>query len=177
MATENAFPQDPPAGVGLKHRLKRELQEYLIVSGYLAFLFCAISAYTSLLLSKHSESNTLTYTFALINALLMGKAILTGEMMHLGRRAETRPLYQSVLLKSSLFFLLVFVFHFLEEYIRCIIYSRPFASVMDELELEQLVARSIIVFCALIPLFAFRELRRVLGEEKLYSILLTHPGR
>jgi hypothetical protein len=177
MTTENAVPQSLPAAANFKERAKRELKEYLIVSGYLAFLFCAIAAYTSLLLNKYTESNTLTYTFAILNALFIGKAILTGEMLHLGRRAETRPLYQSVLLKSFLFFLLVLAFHFLEDYIKCFIYGRPLASVLEEVELEQLTARSIIVFCALLPLFAFRELRRVLGEEKFYAILLSHPEK
>jgi len=27
------------------------------------------------------------------------------------------------------------------------------------------------IFCAFVPLFAFRELRRLLGEEKLYAVL------
>jgi hypothetical protein len=36
--------------------------------------------------------------------------------------------------------------------------------------LDELIGRSIIIFCAFIPLFAFRELRRVLGEEKLYEM-------
>jgi len=38
-----------------------------------------------------------------------------------------------------------------------------------------LIARTIVVFCAFIPLFGFMELRRVLGEEKLYT-LLRSPG-
>ncbi|WP_157467532.1 hypothetical protein [Edaphobacter aggregans] len=35
---------------------------------------------------------------------------------------------------------------------------------------DQLIARSIIILRAFVPLFAFRELRRVLGEENLYEL-------
>jgi hypothetical protein len=35
--------------------------------------------------------------------------------------------------------------------------------------MEDMVA--LVVFCAFISLFGFRELRRVLGEEKLYALV------
>lgn len=153
------------------HRAAHELKDYAIVSTYLAVLFCAVAAYTALLLRRYDVStDTLSYTFAIINALVIGKVILIGEMLHLGRRVETRPLYQSVLLKSFLFGLLVFAFHILEEFIKRLIHHKPAGTVLDEMEVKQMLARSIIILCAFLPLFAFRELRRVLGEEKLYAL-------
>jgi hypothetical protein len=166
MTSENS-----PTAPGFKHRAKHELKDYAIVSTYLAVLFCTVAAYTTLLLKKYDVTDdTLTYTFAIINALVIGKVILIGEMLRLGRRAETRPLYQSVLLKSFLFGLLVFAFHLLEEFIKRLIHGKPAGTVLHELDLEQMLARSIIILCAFVPLFAFRELRRVLGEEKLYAL-------
>jgi hypothetical protein len=123
-----------------------------------------------LLLRQHDESSTLNYTFALINALVIGKVILIGEMMHLGRRAETRPLYQSIILKSIVYGLFIFAFHLLEEFIKRLIHHQPAGTVLHEMELEQLIARSIVILCALVPLFAFRELSRVLGEGKLNEL-------
>ncbi|MDE1177051.1 MAG: hypothetical protein PW789_10660 [Edaphobacter sp.] len=166
----NPASPNPPAAPGFKQRAARELKNYAAVSAYLAILFCAVTTYTALLLRRYDESDTLTYTFALLNALVIGKVILLGEMLHLGRRVESRPLYQSVLLKSLLFALLVFLFHLLEEFIKRLVHGKPAGTVLEELELERLIARSIIIFCAFVPLFAFRELHRVLGEEKLHSI-------
>lgn len=176
MTTPNVNLSTPPVAVGFKERAKREVKEFTLIAVYLGVLFCAISAYTSLLLGKYGESNTLTYSFAIINALVIAKVILTGDMLSLGHRVERRPLYQSALVKAVLFFVLVLAFHFLEDFIKAFFRGKPLGSVIDELEVEQVIARSIIVLCAFVPLFAFRELRRVLGEEKLYSLFCSRPA-
>ncbi len=121
----------------------------------------------------------MNYTFAIINALVIAKVILIGQMVRIGRHAETRPLYQSVLLKSLIFGMLVFLFHLLEEFVKRLYHHLPAGTVLREMDYEVLLARSIIVLCAFIPLFAFRELRRVLGEEKLHTLFFTraHVGR
>jgi drug/metabolite transporter (DMT)-like permease len=169
-ATNSATPKPT-----FRQRATHELKDYLIMSGYLAVLFCAISAYTQLLLSKYDVDSELTFTFALINALVIGKVILLGEMMHLGRRIEARPLYQFVLLKSILFTLLVFAFHLVEEVIKRIYHHLPNGTVLHKLDLEKITASSIIILCAFIPLFAFRELGRALGPGRL-SALFSQPA-
>jgi hypothetical protein len=165
--------KDPPAP-SFKQKAKEELKDYAIISLYLAFFFSALVTYTILLLRKY-DIDSLNYTFAIINALIIAKVILIGEMMHLGKRAEARPLYQAVLFKSVLFSLLVLAFHFLEEFIKRLIHGKPFGTVWHEIDSDQLIARSIIVFCTFLPLFAFRELHRVLGPEKLHALFFT-PG-
>ena len=162
-----------PAKEGMKQRAKHELKDFLIISVYLAFFFCALTAYTSLVLKKY-EISPITYTFAIINALVISKVILIGEMVKIGRHAETRRLYQSVLYKSVIFGLLVLAFHFVEEFVKRLIHGEPAGTVYHEIDLDQLVARSIIVFCVFIPLFAFIELRRVLGEEEFYTLFIRH---
>ena len=161
---------------GIKQRAKHELKDFAIVSGYLAVLFCAVATYTMLLLRKYDETTALNYTFAIINALIIGKVILIGEMMHVGKRAETRPLYQSVLLKSVIFGLFVFAFHLLEEFIKRLIHHQPAGTVLHEIEMQQLIARSIIILLALLPLFAFRELHRILGGDKLHDLFFREAG-
>jgi hypothetical protein len=163
-----------PAALGFKQKAKEELKDYAIVSLYLAFFFCALVTYT-MLVSKHDIDSSLNYTFAIINALVIAKVILIGEMMHLGKRAEARPLYQSVLFKSVLFGLFVLAFHFLEEFIKRLIHGEPFGTVWHNIDSDQLIARSVVVFCAFLPLFAFRELHRVLGPGKLHTLFFT-PG-
>lgn len=160
------------AAPGFKQRAARELKDYAIISAYLAVLFCAISTYTALLLRKY-DVDTWNYALALINALVIGKVILIGEMVRLGRRTETLPLYQAVLLKSFLFGLLIFLFHLIEEFVKRLIHHQPAGTVLHNLDYEELLARTIIVLCALVPLFAFRELARVLGKEKLHSLLFN----
>ena len=151
-----------PAAQSFKQKAREELIDFAMVSLYLAFFFCALVTYTMLLLRKH-DIDSPNYAFAIINALIIGKVILIGELMHLGRRAETRPLYQAVLFKSVIFSLFVLAFHFLEEFIKRLIHGKPFGTVWHEIDPDELLARSIIVFCTFLPLFAVRELHVVLG--------------
>jgi hypothetical protein len=156
---------------GLKQKAKHELVDFAWISFYLAFFFCALVTYTMLMLRNYDiRDSSLNYTFALINALVIGKVILIGEMAHLGREAETRPLYQAALYKAIVYSLLVLAFHFLEEFIRRIIHGKPVGTVLHNIHSEELISRTIVIFCTFLPLFAFRELRRVLGEQALYAL-------
>ena len=165
-----------PAAPGFKQKAAREFKEYLWISGYLAFFFCALSTYTMLLLRKYDLENYMNYSFAIINALVIGKVILIAQMAHLGRGYEAKPVYQSVLYKSFIFGVVVFAFHIVEEFVKRVIQGKPFGSVLYATRWEDLIARTIVVFCAFIPLFGFMELRRVLGEERLYLLLRTRGG-
>jgi len=161
-----------PAKPAFKERAKEEFKSYLRISAYLAVLFCTLTAYTMLISRRADIDSPLTFGFALINALVIGKVILIGEMMKLGHHSETRPPYQTVLRKSFLFGLLIFAFHLLEEFVKRLIHHQPAGTVLREIDLEQLAARSLVLLIALVPLFAFRELARVLGQEKLHELFL-----
>jgi hypothetical protein len=166
-----------PAAPSFKQKAAREFKEYLWISAYLAFFFCALSTYRTLLLRKYDlNDNYLNYGFAIITALVVGKVILVAQMAHLGRGYEAKPLYQTVLYKSLVFGAVVFAFHFVEEFVKRVIHGKPFGTVWRETRWEDIVAWTIIVFCAFIPLFGFMELRRVLGEERLYLLLRSRGG-
>ena len=165
-----------------KEKAKHEFINYAVISAYLAAFFCAIVTYTMLLLRKYDISDdAMNYTFAIINALVIGKVILIGKIFNLGRSAEDRPLYQTVLLKSVFYGLLVFGFHLLEEFIKRLIHGEPAGTVWHNMNYEDLIGRSILIFLSFIPLFAFIELRRLVGEEKLHALFFkrgtaTDPG-
>jgi hypothetical protein len=157
------------APVGFKKKAENELKEYAFISLYLAFVLCAISTYTMLVLRRY-EVSYWTYGTAIINALIVAKIILIGRMAHLGRQFEARPLYQSVLYKSLAFGLLLFVFHVVEEVIKRLVHHHSVAGVIRDIDTDQMMARTIIVICAFVPLFAWTELRRVMGEDKLHAL-------
>lgn len=158
-----------PAKPGFKQKAKQEFKDFVLIAAYLAVLFCVLSTYAMLLLRKY-EISYLNYSFAIINALVIAKVILIGEMVHFGREAEGKPLYQSVLYKAFVFGLLVFAFHFVEEFVKRVIHGEPSGTVWDRIDANDLIAKSILIFCAFIPLFAFRELDRVMGEDKLHAL-------
>jgi hypothetical protein len=154
---------------GLKQKAAHELKELAVIFLYLAFFFCAIATYSMLLLNKFQISY-FTYGAALINALVIAKVILIGEYVRLGKRIEARPLLYSAVWKAFLFGLLVFAFHIVEEAIKQLVHGQSIAEAFREMRLDDLLCRSLIVFCTFVPLFAFRELRRVLGEDEFRAL-------
>ncbi len=100
--------------ISLKQKALHEIKEMVALTLYLAFFFCALATYRMLLLRQfHVES--LTFAFAVINALVVAKVIMIGEFARVGRRHESKPLLGSTIWKAFVFGLLVLVFHFAEE--------------------------------------------------------------
>jgi len=146
-----------------KAKIKHELKEMLTLSLYLAFFFCALAIYDLLLLRQYNVEYW-TIAFALINALVITKVIMIGEYAKLGRRHEDKALLVSAVWKAFVFGLLVFAFHVVEELIKRLIHGSD--------------VRSIVVFCVFVPLFAWREFRRVMGEESFVDLVFgsRHKG-
>jgi hypothetical protein len=65
---------------------------------------------------------------------------------------------------------LVFSFHLLEEVIKQLVHGDTIASAFHQIRIDILICRSLVVFCTFIPLFAFRDLQRVLGEDNFRSL-------
>jgi hypothetical protein len=153
----------------LKQKAAHELVQLVAIFLYLAFFFCALATYSMLLLK---EFNVLyfTYGFALINALVIAKVILIGEYAHLGKKHEAKPLLQAAIYKAFLFTSLVFGFHVVEEVIKLLLHRENLARALHEIRIDDLLGRSLVVFCTLITLFAFRELQRVLGEDNFRAL-------
>jgi len=154
----------------LKQKAIHELVEAVGISLYLAFFFCAIVTYRLILLHDFREAS-LNYSFAVINALVIAKVILIGEASHLGRRYEARSLLLSSIYKALLYGLLVFGFHIAEEAIKRLLHGGNIADVFRDMRLDDLLCRTLVVFCTFIPFFAFRELRRALGEDKFNDLV------
>ena len=159
-----------------KQKIKHELFEMLTILLYLAFFFYALTAYDMFLLRQH-QVEFWSYTFAIVNALVITKVIMIGEYAKLGRRHEEKPLFVSAIWKAFVFGLLVFAFHVIEEVVKRLIHGADMARASHDIRVDQFVSRSIVVFCTFIPLFAFREIRRVMGEEEFQTLLFGARGR
>ena len=159
----------------LKQKAKHELLEMLQLAAYLAFFFCALAVYDMLLLNQYDVVNW-NFGFALINALVITKVIMLGEYAKIGRKYERGPLLLSAVWKAFIFGLLVYAFHIIEEAIKRLIHGAPLITTPREMRFDQLAARAVIVFCIFVPLFAFRELRRVMGEDQFRALLFGPEG-
>jgi hypothetical protein len=162
--------KDAAARAELKRKAEHELRELLEIFLYLAFSFCALTTYSMLLLDEFHVKYW-NYAFALINALVITKVIMIGEYAHVGKRGETKALLLSAVWKAFLFGLLVFGFHVVEEIVKRLIHGSDMAAASREIRVDQLLGRSLVVFCTFIPLFAFREFRRVMGEDEFRALV------
>jgi len=154
----------------LKQKAMHELREMFELFAYLAFFFVALAVYDMLLLKQY-DIEYLTIAFALINAAVITKVIMIGEYAKLGKRYEHKALLISAVWKAFVFGLLVFAFHVLEEVIKRLIHGADMSKATGDIRYEQFAARAIVVFCVFVPLFAFREFRRALGEESFNTLL------
>jgi hypothetical protein len=153
----------------VKQKVAHEFEELAIITLYLAFFFCALAIYSMLLLDRFHVSY-FAYGTALINAIVVAKVILIGEAVHAGTRFEGKALFYSAIWKAFVFGLLVFAFHILEEMIKHLVHGKDFAGAFHNIRIDDLFARTVIIFCTFIPLFGFREIRRVMGEDNFRAL-------
>jgi hypothetical protein len=163
----------------LKQEVAHELKELSVVTAYLALLFCSLAAYSMLLLNAFQNSY-FAYGSALINALVIAKVILIGQAARAGTKFESKALLYSALWKAFVFAWLVFAFHLLEEMIKDLMHGAHVAAVLHDIRIRDLLARTVLIFCAFIPLFIFLELRRAMGQADFGALLLhsaSSPNR
>lgn len=155
-----------------RDKILHEMGEYLINVIYLTLVFAAFTQYRRLLLAAHDIIYT-NYWVALIQALIFGKVIMFGALFRLGRSLEQKPLIIPTLYKAVVFTFLVAVFHLVEQAIKGLwqgnTLAGSLAAFLDQGR-HELLAGSLIIFVALIPFFAVKELGRVLGEEKIRTL-------
>ena len=153
----------------LRQKAAHEFKQFVGIFLYLAFFFCSVATYRMLLV-KDFRDLYFIYSFALINAFVLAKVILLGEYAHLGKKFEDKPLLLSSVLKAFIFTLLVICFHYFEEGVKRLLHGENMAGTFYEMSLDLLLGRSLVIFSTFVPFFAFRELRRLLGEEKFGDI-------
>jgi hypothetical protein len=158
----------------LRQRVIHELGEFLRIFLFLLPLFCAFAAYRMAMLEKPG-GKYFAYGAAFVSALLLSKIILIGEHLKLGKRHERKPLLYSTLYKSFVFTVLVVIFRVLESAVKGLLHNEGMAGAFAELRglgIDEVLARSLVMFCAFVPFFALRETARVLGERRMEDLFL-----
>lgn len=157
---------------GWGQRLKHELVEYLINFIFLALFFSAFTWFRRIILAQHGIAYA-HYGIALIEALVLAKIVMLGDTLKLGKRLEDKPLIVPTMYKTVVFTIWVAVFKILEDSLIALLRGKGIeAGPVEMLSVGwyELMARCIIVFFAFIPFFAFRELGRAIGMEKLMTL-------
>jgi hypothetical protein len=157
----------------LTEKVRDELIEYAFNVVYLAIVFAAFAWYRRMLLAEYSITYT-NYWVGLITAVILGKVIMIGQVVRLGRGLEDKPLIVPTIYKSLVFCVFVVVFRVVEYAIKGLWHGDGLAAALDEFfaqkGIDEVLANTLVVLVAFIPFFAVKELGRVLGRERVAAL-------
>jgi hypothetical protein len=157
---------------GWKGKLGHELIEYGFNVAYLTLVFAAFFIYRRLLLASYDIAYT-NYGVALIEALILGKVIMIGGMLHIGRGLEDKPLILPTIYKTVVFTVIVGIVKVGEHAIAGVWHSGGIAAGVVEFAAKgphEIIANSLVVFVAFLPFFGIKELGRVFGQERISAL-------
>jgi hypothetical protein len=161
-------------GKTLKQKAYSELKEFLAVSLYLAIFLGMFVQYKSVILAEN-QINFIGHGIALLNALALAKIMLIAKAFRPASSSEDAPLIYPTLFKSAIFAVILAVFKVLEDATIGYFHHESFTESIADLGgggWKALFVLLVILFIILIPLTAFGELDRVVGEGKIRNLFL-----
>ncbi len=163
----------------LKTGALEETRKLLWISLYVWVLLSLFSFHKALVLKE--QYLLYDQMFALVNAVVLAKVILLGEVVHIGERLENKPLIYPILFKAATFAVLLIVFHTAEESLRGVFMEgktlKESLSALDGGRIQVIFLTGIIMFVVLIPFFAFKELERAIGAKEFRILLFGDETR
>jgi hypothetical protein len=159
----------------LKRKALHELRRFMAMFLYLWVLFGVFEVYRSMVLAE-SHINYQAQGFAAINALMLAKVMLLGEELHLGRQIKGRSLLFLVLYQSLIFTILFICFHLAEKGLVGVLHGKPMSEWYPEMgggSLRAILSAGAVIFVALIPFFAFKDITRVIGVQAMRTIIFS----
>lgn len=180
----SSFSDSPPEGLpknatgnkaGWKQRIRAEMISYWITVLYLTLYFGVFYNYRRLILARY-EISYLNYGVSLIEALVLAKVILIGDLLRLGRGMENKPLIVPTLTRSVVFTIFVAVFKFMEYTVKGLIRHEGWTGGLQQFTGKakyEFFASALVVFFTFIPFFAFKEMNRVIGKGKVWQLFFS----
>jgi hypothetical protein len=161
-----------------KQRFFHEFTEYWINVAYMAIFFSAVIFYRRLVLAEHGIFLN-DYFLGVIKALVIAKVVMIGAFIRISRKFEHKPLWIPVIYKAVLFTFWVMLFDVVEVYISGFINTPVFSLAFEELKghvSRVWLGGALLIFFIFIPFFAFKELVRVMGKEKVTRLFFGSRG-
>jgi hypothetical protein len=160
----------------LRQKIVAELKKLFWVFLYLFVWLALFAAHESLVLN---ERHLLFHEgFALINAWLLAKVVVVAEAFHVADNLKHKPLIYAISVKSAVFSVLLIAFYILEGVLVGLWRGETLAESVPAIgggTFRGIFVVGLIVFVALIPFFALRELGRDIGNDALREKLLGRP--
>jgi hypothetical protein len=167
----------PPANDGLIKKIKTEFKSLLGIALYFWILFTLFAFHKAILTNDRNIGVQLGV--ALLNSKIMAKVVFLGERTPLSRKFLEKPLIFTILAKSLIFSIVLFIFRIFEEILIGLWGGRTIHEILieDHPKISNsngfvfIAMACTIIFVALIPFFAYLEIEEALGEETLRALL------
>jgi hypothetical protein len=153
----------------LHQRAMHEFKELAIISAYLYVTLGAVILMKAAVL--HAEGIAFTpWGIAIVKAVVLGKFVMLGNLVHVGGRDISGPLIWPTLRRAFAVVVLLIVLTIIEEVVVGLLHGRSITASLGDLfgtRLAETLAGYLIMLLVLIPFFAFRVLSEALGEGRL----------
>ena len=156
----------------LKQKILHEMRECLVIALYLFVVLSLLSVHKSMILAQYHIDFAI-HGVALINALALSKVILVAQDLHLADQIRNAPLIYPTLVKSFAFTVVLAIVKIAEDAVVGRFRGESFHASLSDLEggsWPAILTLMGLIFVMLIPFFAFTELRRVFGSERLIGV-------
>lgn len=163
----------PSEGKALKW-VTREVEQLLVIVLYLWVIFGIYVLCETIILAKQ-HVHFLSHGFALINALVLSKILLIAEDANFANRFQRGPLIFPVLFKALAFALLLVAAHVGESLLIGLWHHETFAKSVPPVgggTVQGFLCVVALMFIALVPFFAFREIGRVIEPDQLWRLFV-----
>ena len=155
----------------IKERSVVEGKKLFLIFVYLWVLLGLFAMYKSIILN---EQNLIYHQgFAFINAWILAKVLLSGEMLHVADNLKHKPIIYPITFKSAIFSIILILFYFIEETLVGMWHGKTFTESIPDVgggSMKGILVVGIIMFVVLMPFFALREFGRDIGDDKLYEL-------
>jgi hypothetical protein len=155
-----------------------EAKEFFWVFLYLYLCIGMLVVYKALILKTYGIEFA-WYGLALVKAAILGKFILIGQAIPMGRRFDQMPLIYPTLYKAFIFFILLVALSVAEETVVGMLHGEAFGEAVSHVQggrLPGVLAGCLVIFFFLVPYFALRQLGEVLGKGRLFELFFKKSG-
>lgn len=162
-----------------RRALEHELFEYIFNFAFLAIFLVAFAWYRRLILASY-HIEYLSYFVPLLEAAILAKVIMLGDLLHLGRGFRDKPLAVVTIYRTLVFTVFIVLFSICEHMAGALVHGKSAAEGIAEIAdkgRDQLLAWCLLIVVALLPFFAIKELERVLGAKKVRELFFKNTGK
>jgi len=149
-----------------------EMFEYFFNFAFLAFFLVAFAWYRRLLLASY-HIQYFGYWAPLIEAAVLAKVIMIGDILHIGGAFRNKPLAVTTIYRTIVFSVFVVLFSVLEHVVGALLHGKKVSEGIAELTAtgwQGLLAWYVLIIVAFLPFFTVKEIERVFGEQKIRRI-------